>query len=570
MKAPRVASIDQVKARILGQSQYYPVESQVRGYAAYSDFIRRLTTNYRHLFQADLRGRTILAEAESLNMLIVTDNPTVATLDKLFAAIELIKGEILSYIKQLKAVDNIKLAIQSEVVSGFKNATQPGQFAFLQSAPKKLYQAISRANTPEEVSAAWLSFKQEITAPENTLLAKSFRISPAGFTHIALDQKLAEIDAMFKDHDRRVEGSEALLQLTEIIDAIAAKIECHDATMHQIDEQKKAHASTHETLRQYTAHKICPHQRITVTDESSRDVLLTLEHTTASGRTLVKQIRIVAPHNEHPINNQDSFSQHLFSQITLFKIFADMQAQDEHESAINNGTTTAGANVMPSSSTSDQITALPDIKMPRSSWLHTISNYIGDSWRKLTAPFSIVRLRHNPLVAAGFVLFLGLVGHSGKVPNKVASENTPVPVTTLAVPVAPTLSAIPMHIDSVPTTADSIPNQTVTRRASTSEGSRYGIGSHNHNTDETLQRMVKAMGFNSVQTKVIATRLDGLLRAARDIQAPGTHTQANQNVMMEELNGQVRLSVQNANGGTLYQTGWFAREIGFRNFQPRA
>ncbi len=559
MKAPQLIPAEAIKARIVGTDRYYPVEVQVRGWNAYSEFIQKLLHNYEHLFAEDANGKKILAKARSIAMLIANHDRTVDSLEGLFARVDEIRSDIVAYVKALSAVDDIKLAIQSEIVAGFKNATRPATASFLRSVPQKLYQEISAATTLEEVSAAWISFKEATKITANDYLAEIFTYNTPAPTPVSLSQKVREIDDLFL---RQAKRSEGIAQMVEIIDTIATRIDLHDATIHQEREQEETFAATHETLRQYSARDIASDQKMVVTDDASKDILLMLEQMTSSGGTVVRTIRLVAPHNAHPINNRDSFGQHGFSRKTLLAVFTDMYATGEQESLVNNVGLDTDTHVTNPRSLSNHTELATKAASAKTAWWKTIGKNIGDKWNELKNQFSLANLRHNRFVAAGFALFLGLAAHSGKADHKVAHVDNPAPITIVTA----------THIveeTPAPVVTNIAENQTVVTRASTSEGSRYSVDSHNHNTDETLQRMVKAMGFNSVQTKVIATRLDTQLRAARNIQAPDIHTQVNQNVVMEELNGQVRLSVQDAAGHPLYGTSWFAREIGFRNFQPR-
>lgn len=141
---------------------------------------------------------------------------------------------------------------------------------------------------------------------------------------------------------------------------------------------------------------------------------------------------------------------------------------------------------------------------------------------------------------------------------------TPGPETILNTP--PEVTA-----DTTATLA-ATPEGVVLGSASVSHGSRYASTSLQHNTDETLQRIVSTLGYNSVQTKVIATRLDQQLLTARNMIGPHLHTQKTDNVVVlsQMSNGheQIQIQVTDPSGHIRYQTDWFDREVGFRHFVP--
>ncbi|MBP7057631.1 hypothetical protein KBB08_04060 [Candidatus Gracilibacteria bacterium] len=147
-------------------------------------------------------------------------------------------------------------------------------------------------------------------------------------------------------------------------------------------------------------------------------------------------------------------------------------------------------------------------------------------------------------------------------PTLPAPTTAPETMVNLAPEVTPSTTA----------TLATTPEGVVLGSASVSHGSRYASTSLQHNTDETLQRIIGTLGYNSVQTKVIATRLDQQLLTARNLVGPHLHTQKTDNVVVRSQmsNGheQIQVQVTDPSGHIRYQTDWFDREVGFRNFIP--
>lgn len=162
--------------------------------------------------------------------------------------------------------------------------------------------------------------------------------------------------------------------------------------------------------------------------------------------------------------------------------------------------------------------------------------------------------------------------------NETATAGSPTALETMPTLAAPTpgpetvLNAPPEVTADTTATLATTPEGVVLGSASVSHGSRYASTSLQHNTDETLQRIVGTLGYNSVQTKVIATRLDQQLLTARTIVGPHLHTQKTDTVVLRSQisNGheQIQVQVTDPSGHIRYQTNWFDREVGFRHFVP--
>lgn len=162
--------------------------------------------------------------------------------------------------------------------------------------------------------------------------------------------------------------------------------------------------------------------------------------------------------------------------------------------------------------------------------------------------------------------------------NETATVGSPTAFETMPTLPAPTpgpetmLDAPPEVTTDTTATLATTPEGVVLGSASVSHGSRYASTSLQHNTDETLQRIVGTLGYNSVQTKVIATRLDQQLLTARNMIGPHLHTQKTDTVVLRSQmsNGheQIQVQVTDPSGHIRYQTDWFDREVGFRHFVP--
>lgn len=162
--------------------------------------------------------------------------------------------------------------------------------------------------------------------------------------------------------------------------------------------------------------------------------------------------------------------------------------------------------------------------------------------------------------------------------NETATVGSPTAVETMPTFPAPTpgpetmLDIHPEVTTGATATLATTPEGVVLGSASVSNGSRYASTSLQHNTDETLQRIIGTLGYNSVQTKVIATRLDQQLLTARSMIGPHLHTQKTDNVIvlshMSNGHEQIQVQVTDPSGHIRYQTDWFDREVGFRHFVP--
>lgn len=555
MRLPEKNTAEKVRARLLGTDTQYRADVQRKGWQQYCELVRRLRNNCDYLFRGNDRIEAIFGRIVELDFKIDNVDSEVDNLGKLYAAIDSFRTDLEIYIQDLtNAIANdIKVAIQSEIISGFKGAAQPAVVSFLRSAPRILYEDLAQANTLQAVIDSWSTFKKAVQQPSNSHLSTTFNLVPrSGYAPIALDQKISEVDGLFEGRQKQIKP---LLEIVGVIDQIGKNIDTKDGMQRQLVHQEETAAITERAINDYCFHDLVEHEDIKAEKGPDNNITVTLGVTNTAGRRIEKTILLVAPHNENPIDNRTTFTQIVFSRMTLLAVFQDLWITIRQEAEV---------------STAEQAVAPLFIATtkPEPAFFEKARN----AWTQFKDMFSINRLRRSPVFAVGFALFLGLT-HSGKANHQTTTTADPAPITTVAPTTtdrtneSPTLSDTPAP---APTIADTTPQtgSTITH-ASTSAGSRYSADSHNHNTDETLQRIIKGMGFNSVQTKVIATRLDHQLQSARNLQAPSIHTQANQNVVMEELNGQVRLSVQDASGHTLYGTNWFAREIGFRNFQPR-
>lgn len=551
MRLPEAAPPDIVRNRLLCSDVPYPATVQRIGWQAYCKFINLVRHNFDHLFQADSRIRGIFSMIVELSTRIENVDSSVDSLAKLYAYIDIFRRELETYIMDLATASaaNIKIAIQSEVTSGFKSAEQPALVSFLKSRPRKLYEELEKAQTLQETIDAWEAFKKDLDQPTNTHLRKVFRqpTDPAHSLDQNLDEKIAEINILIRS---RYDQVAQLFGVVHMIDEIQRNIDRKDGLMIQIVNQEQTAAITEETIEDYCHHDLVECEDIKSIKDVNNNFTVTLGKTDSNGKRIERTILLIAPHNEDPIDSRNSFSQHAFSRMTLLAIFADMQATMEQETVVDRIEQPTEPVIIPTT--------------PKLTFLQKVQN----TWSQFKGMFSINRLRRSPVFAVGFALFLGLA-HSGKTDHKTTQTTEPAPITTVTNTITNSVDEEPTPVATPDPTVTNTETQATVTQASTSINSRYSIDSHQHNTDETLQRMIKGMGFNSVQTKVIATRLDNQLQAARDLQAPGIRTQVNQNVVMEELNGQIRLSVQDASGHTLYGTSWFAREIGFRNFQPR-
>lgn len=560
MKAPQLLHPITIKRKLIGEDVPYSESGQISGKKAYYVFLKQTIESYTNLFNGTHNGRAILEEIVLLKNLIDFGDSHADSLTKVFLRIEAIKSKIEEYIKE-RTTDTPKevaLAIELEIVGGFPGAKTDSEIPFLASPPKKLYQRLSKIKTIDELVEVWSNFKRDICSPLNADQVNRFKLAPNSHRQIILQEKIDEIDALI---ERTVGTTRGLEALVATISSVPELIDKDDAIMHQKDDQEKSVASIRTAVELYCWYDLQEHEDIKPTYLANNNITLQLGYTTSLGKRIERTIIIVAPHNEDLIDNRTTFNQVGFSRFTILQIFVDLKAAEVQEQVVVD---TDKPHTELDTSTALAI-ASTKVVPKKSSFFQKLQS----SWRWFSNQFSFARLRRSPAFMMGFALFLGLA-HSGKDHNKIITSNNAAPITTVAVPVTHTVQEQPTTVDTpAPVVTNTIANQIRVTRASTSDGSRYSLASHNHNTDETLQRMVKDMGFNSVQTRVIATRLDHQLRAARDIQAPGTHTQAHQDVVMEELNGQIRLSVQNANGRTLYRTGWFDRELGFRNFQPR-
>lgn len=562
MKAPTLSHPDKIRRKLLGQEHLYSDAGQAKGIGAYYLFLKTVLEENSMLFMLSAKGKAILTEIKLVKQSIDFGWEETNSLTKVFIRIEAIKTTIEEYIKE--SCINVRLAIELEIIGGFAGAKTDSEIPFLASAPKQLYQRLTKARTWDEIKVTWNIFKASVNSPLNAYLFSRFKLSPDTHRQITLREKIEEIDALIARTEAPITN---LTSLVAVINSIPEHIDKDDAIIHQRKAQAESVGITKSIIEQYCLEDLQGSEDIKPTYLDNGNITLELGYTNSLNHRSVRTITLIAPYNEDIIDNRTTFNQIGFSRITILDTFSDIKALDTQTQVVNQ-TASTPLQDQPTIETNEPKKTGRDeiISEGKTSFVQRLKA----GWRWVNSQFSLARLRKSPVFMMGFALFLGLA-HSGKANEQTAPTNTSAPITTVASPVTLTIQSQPSTVDTpAPTVTNSIDHQTVTRRTSTSEGSRYSIGSHNHNTDETLQRMVKAMGFNSVQIRVIATRLDGQLRAARDIQAPGTHTHANQNVVMEELNGQIKLSVQDASGSTLYQTGWFAREIGFRNFQPRA
>ncbi len=551
MKAPQLAPAEKIRQRLLGNDLAYPEQTLTEARQFYRAFVETLGTRYQHLFPADTNlGRTILTEIVLVKELIDFGDDTVKPFDQLFLRIENLKPQIVSYIQE-RTIQVINL-LQTEIISCFPGANKEPVVEFLASPPQKLFCKLRVAKSMNNIQEAWDEFKRAVNSPNNDYLQKKFRSQFQAEQAYSLGDKINEIDSVLGNAQIHITG---LANIVKVIDTIPEKIDGHDAMIHQESAQHQSRSSTKDVIETYCRRDLVEGQDIQAIYETNNNVTLVLGVTDAhTGNRTERKLKLIAPHNEDAIDNRINFYQIGFSRITILAVYADIKATQLQEQVIN---------------TTEQVTS-PSISTTFIT--PSLGDRIRNGWKQFTNLFSINALRRSPLFAVGLALFLGLA-HSGKANHQNTHTADQTPITTAAHTATDNTDDQLTQIDTpapAPTIANTIPQtESTITHASTSTGSRYSADSHNHNTDETLQRMIKGMGFNSVQTKVIATRLDHQLQAARNLQAPGIHTQANQDVVMEELNGQVRLSVQDAGGTTLYRTNWFAREIGFRNFQPR-
>ncbi len=555
MYSAESAPIERIHSKILGRDKPYSSNVQASAYTAYRFLFQKLHAEYAYLFAYSASGRRIPDIAEHWSKAMKERNVAASSLDQVFPVAEMVKTDINQYILDTNKslARNLVTAIQAEIIPGFSDSRQKVSAIFKPTPAQKLFVSLSKCETIQSISAVWSEFKLSLNRyPES---ASRFRIPlPPGYQSPTLKDKITEIDILLIN---AITPLESLAQIVAVINEIPRLMDKHDALEAEAEENA-FYSHTVETNLFHARSQLIEGEHLEV--EKSKELgywKVTASITLDDQSTTTREIKIVDGSFKGVIDNKNVFFQKMFSNVTIATLFQDMRKLE------------ATKVIIAEEQKDDAIKPVKKDWTSLSFWEQAVSN----GWNTITSFFK-PKSRRAGLVAAGFAIFLGAL--AGKQP--VQHHQTHRPTTTVATP--PPVSHIHNQVDidhDAPNTVVAETPAPVTHSnslvvtQSTSEGSRYSLASHNHNTNETLQRLVSSMGFNSVQTKVISTRLDNQLMAARGIQAPHTHTHANQTVTLEQdsSGSQIRLSVQDASGHSLYQTGWFAKEIGFRNFTAR-
>lgn len=390
MQLPEETTPEQVRARLLGADTPYPADVQRKGWQQYCEFVRRLRNNYEYLFRGNDRIEAVFGRIIDLDYKINISDSEVDNLAKLYAAVDCFRTDLEIYIQDLTNViaNSIKVAIQSEIISGFKGAAQPAVVSFLRSAPRTLYEDLAQANTLQAVTDAWGAFKKAVQQPGNSHLSTTFNLVPrSGYAPIGLDQKINEVDDLFKGSQKQISP---LLEIMGVIDQIQKNIDTRDGVQRQLLHQEETAAITERTINDYCFHDLVEHEDIKAKKGTDNNITVTLGVTNTAGKRIEKTILLVAPHNENPIDNRTTFTQIAFSRITLLAVFQDLWTTIRQEAEVG---------------TADQ--AVAPLFIATTTPEPTFFEKARNAWSQFKNMFSINRLRRSPVFAVGFALFIG-------------------------------------------------------------------------------------------------------------------------------------------------------------------
>ena len=516
-------------------------EQYARG--QYRDVLNKIATYYKGYFEHSRNGLLILRSCLDLSNDIELGTTSVKSISKLSQEVQ----KIVDQIKAFCTEENhriwleIVLEVERTILAKFPEHGKKAQFWQNSTPLQKLQHTIESTKDIKVI-------QQALTVFSNRMHAQG-RVVP-----LDIESQIGEIGKVITSATQYKHALVSILAEVEFVPVkIQAKVKREDEINAKIARVSNAVASYISTYKKANEDVATRYHA----QEDFDEIIITIPPTSDTEMQRAK-IRVAGPRYKTQIDNRTTFSKVAFSASKLNTIVEDLRQQADLQARL-------------AASRRDTV----EIKIPfsRRVFLAKLRKTVTNGWNYLKNIFKPVAKRRSAIAAFGLaaLLGLGLAGRHTENQHEQAPSPTPVSLT----PTTPVHTALPNQLQEPPQVRETRVQTTVSNQLvihqSTSAGSRYSLASHNHNTNETLQRLVGSMGFNSVQTKVIATRLDTQLIAARGIQAPHTHTHANQTVTLEHdtSGSQIRLSVQDASGHSLYQTGWFAKEIGFRNFTPR-
>ncbi len=509
----------------------------------YRDVLYKVATYYSGYFERSQNGKLILRQCVNLSNDIQVGNPSVRSINKLTQEVQKIVDKIKAFCleENHRIRLEVSLDVKHTILARFPEYGKAAKFWQQSSPVQKLQHTI---DSTEDIKV----IQQKLSVFSSDMQIQG-RVIP-----LDVEPQILKIG---KDITKATQYEHALAAILAEIEFVPVKIEIE---VKREDGVNKEHAKVSTAVATYVESYKKPNEDIATRYHEKEDydeIIITIPPTADTDMQRAK-IRVAGIRYKEAIDNKTTFNRNSFSASRLNTIVEDLRQQ---------------ANLQAQFSAPERDTM--EIKTPfsRRVFFAKLRRQVSNGWNYLKNIFKPVVRRRSAIAAFGLAALLGL-GLAGR-HTTVHHEQEPLPTPVSLTPATPVHTALPNQQQETPQVRETPAPTTVSNHLvvhqSTSEGSRYSLASHNHNTNETLQRLVSSMGFNSVQTKVISTRLDNQLMAARGIQAPHTHTHANQTVTLEQDNtgSQIRLSVQDASGHSLYQTGWFAKEIGFRNFTAR-
>lgn len=531
------------KTRPNAEYKEYSAATEKYAREQYYDVLNKIATYYNGYFEHSMNGNTLLRFCFNLSNELRMRNPSVKSIKALNSEVQKIVEKLKAFYheEQHRMWLEVTLDIEHSILTRFPKQDKKAQFWKQSSPVQKLQHTIASSKNLKTIQLALTRFSNGMHTEGKTI-------------PLDVEQQTLKIGKKIGDAKQYEHTLAAIIAEVEFVQVkiqAEAKREDEINTKYaKVSNTVATYISTYKKLNEDVVTRY--HQK-----EDYDEVIITIPPTADTDMQRAK-VKVAGSRYQGQIDNKITFSRDFFSANKLNTIVEDMRQQVNLQSRLV-------------ASQREPV----EIKVPfsRRVLFAKLRKTITNSWQYLKNIFKPIARKRSAIAAFGFAALLGL-GLAGRHTENY-HEQAPLPTPVSLTPITPIHTVVPDQQQQTPQISETpapttVSNQFIVRQ-STSEGSRYSLASHNHNTNETLQRLVSSMGFNSVQTKVISTRLDNQLLAARAIQAPHTHTHAHQTVTLEQdaTGTQIRLSVQDASGHSLYQTGWFAKEIGFRNFTAR-